>query len=411
MPANIGRQPDHLDVHGPRRRQGCHWMRSALVSTDVLCFFRARPSDGVSEAKRSDWRCFECPMRVTSCAECVPHVFCCRPMMLLTYLLIVGPSVYYFAVTFPKATLWEQGLALTLLPGLFLAFTMTACADPGIARMEAKAMSGYSLDSESADDALAGVSSYGLDFSSSGVDADALVDEDTAAQRRALHHGASTLPRLPKIADLSASYGFRQTLHEQELVTGKGSTTDTAAAMRRRQQQLREESLRDLQPGDALPLHHPDMPEHTEYCDDCDVVVEHMDHHCPWTGQCIAKKNTSAFYWFLALVFAALIFVMVSSFAHGIKHTRMPLLPGGALRAARRTPMPLPGTTAAGAAPAAGGKTASNANQVPPASVWDEAAPELVQGAVPGTPEPQGAGATTSGAAGAVPAGDGPAEA
>jgi hypothetical protein len=106
----------------------------------------------------------------------------------------------------------------------------------------------------------------------------------------------------------------------------------------RRRQRDQDAALQDLQPGDALPIRHPDLPEHVEYCDDCDVVVEHMDHHCPWTGQCIAKKNTTPFYFFLALVFASLIFVMMSSFAHGIKHTRMPLFPGGALRSSAVRP-------------------------------------------------------------------------
>ena len=36
------------------------------------------------------------------------------------------------------------------------------------------------------------------------------------------------------------------------------------------------------------------------HCTDCDVCVEGMDHHCPWTGKCIGKGNLCPFYLFVA---------------------------------------------------------------------------------------------------------------
>jgi len=36
------------------------------------------------------------------------------------------------------------------------------------------------------------------------------------------------------------------------------------------------------------------------HCPDCDICVSHLDHHCPWTGKCIAKGNLWPFYVFIA---------------------------------------------------------------------------------------------------------------
>ena len=49
------------------------------------------------------------------------------------------------------------------------------------------------------------------------------------------------------------------------------------------------------------------MDKNTAHCFDCNVCVEGYDHHCPWTGKCIGKKNLTYFYVFLIsilLVFA-----------------------------------------------------------------------------------------------------------
>jgi hypothetical protein len=51
----------------------------------------------------------------------------------------------------------------------------------------------------------------------------------------------------------------------------------------------------------------------TSHCFDCNICIEGYDHHCPWTGHCIGKKNLIFFYCFLVgsfgiigyLIFAA----------------------------------------------------------------------------------------------------------
>ncbi len=44
------------------------------------------------------------------------------------------------------------------------------------------------------------------------------------------------------------------------------------------------------------------IEENTAHCYECNVCVEGYDHHCPWTGKCIAKNNINAFYVFLVSV-------------------------------------------------------------------------------------------------------------
>ena len=40
----------------------------------------------------------------------------------------------------------------------------------------------------------------------------------------------------------------------------------------------------------------------TEHCFECNICVEGYDHHCPWTGKCIAKNNIVFFYIFVTSI-------------------------------------------------------------------------------------------------------------
>lgn len=54
-------------------------------------------------------------------------------------------------------------------------------------------------------------------------------------------------------------------------------------------------------------------PPRTSHCNDCGLCVEVYDHHCPWLGTCIGKKNYKRFYLFLVLNWAHLTFNWISA--------------------------------------------------------------------------------------------------
>lgn len=51
----------------------------------------------------------------------------------------------------------------------------------------------------------------------------------------------------------------------------------------------------------------------TEHCEDCDVCIEGYDHHCPWMGKCIGKKNMRAFQLFNAMWVMYVVFVLFAA--------------------------------------------------------------------------------------------------
>lgn len=59
-------------------------------------------------------------------------------------------------------------------------------------------------------------------------------------------------------------------------------------------------------------------PPRTAHCYVCNICVERMDHHCPWLGVCIGKRNYRLYLGYLALMLSLTIvlFVQVGVFLH-----------------------------------------------------------------------------------------------
>ncbi|OQR93773.1 hypothetical protein ACHHYP_02309 [Achlya hypogyna] len=43
-------------------------------------------------------------------------------------------------------------------------------------------------------------------------------------------------------------------------------------------------------------------PPNAVHCYECEVCIDGLDHHCPWTGKCIGKRTLRWFYLFLWLI-------------------------------------------------------------------------------------------------------------
>ncbi len=196
------------------------------------------------------------------------------PCMLITYALVCVPSVSFLVLVASRLS-WVivvLGLASFLLTLFF--FSLTACSDPGIVYRR--------IVEEEEQQELA-------------------LGEEVARAEAGVAGSAADMP-VP-LSTTSATSAF------PAAGNGGGPGTPTVAAAGSSAAHHRHDGRTN--PATYIPCSRCEMsrPVGASHCYDCEVCVKDLDHHCPWTGKCIGRKNLYFFYLFLTFLTLHIIFV------------------------------------------------------------------------------------------------------
>jgi hypothetical protein len=113
---------------------------------------------------------------------------------------------------------------------------------------------------------------------------------------------AGIIPRVPEFADEEASergYKRRPQRLQEVLVNGQ---------------------VISLRFCDTCNVYRPPRCSHCSICDNC---VANFDHHCPWLGTCVGRRNYRYFYLFLVFVSSDSAFVFCSCIAHLVQRAAL----------------------------------------------------------------------------------------
>jgi len=243
------------------------------------------------------------------------------PVVVLVYAIILGIEVpvLYMQFTYINVPVFVVGLLL--VSSLLGAYSATACTDPGIvsdpmplevevavpeeqnrqgapqARYQQVSGSGDDVDIEQG--LVVGVD----EVVAPGDVGDVLAE--SAVKGSDTNGNGNGDPGSRREEDTKEDPGSRReedTKEDEDEGEGPGDASGSAVAV----------PPPFTPPTSISPPHVPDTipcskcnilrPYTATHCYYCNVCIDDIDHHCPWSGQCIAQKNLVAFRVFVGLI-------------------------------------------------------------------------------------------------------------